>query len=91
MCCRVLCGQSLARLGAAVIGIDASAQNIAIARSHAALDPALHSLSYQHTTAEDLLQTGGSAQFDAVVSLEVIEHVAAPAPFVATLSNLITV
>lgn len=48
-----LLSESLARLGATVTAIDASKENIGIAKSHAAMDPALRkvSLSYECTTA----------------------------------------
>ncbi len=48
-----LLSESLARLGASVTAIDASKENIGIAKAHAAMDPALRklSLSYECTTA----------------------------------------
>ncbi len=67
-----LISEPLARLGAVVTGVDAAAENIAVAKIHAGqveLD-----IEYISTTAEALVNDG--RQFDAVVSLEVIEHVA---------------
>ena len=67
-----LVAEPMARMGAAVTGIDASARNIGTARAHAAsvgLD-----IDYRETTAEALAESG--ATFDAVLTLEVVEHVA---------------
>ena len=67
----LLC-EPVARLGAAVTGIDASADGIRAAAAHATemgLD-----IDYRTMTAGALAATG--ARFDAVLSLEVIEHVA---------------
>ena len=76
----LLC-EPLARLGAEVTGIDAAAENIAVARDHAAaggLD-----ITYRHTGIEGVRDAG----FDLVTSLEVIEHVRDPAAFVAGLAG----
>ncbi|KAJ1675063.1 Hexaprenyldihydroxybenzoate methyltransferase, mitochondrial [Spiromyces aspiralis] len=82
--------ESLARLGAAVTGIDASEKNIAIAKAHAKKDPVLSSdkssLTYVCTTAEEL--TKNRQVFDLVISSEVIEHVVDPQQFIATLVSL---
>jgi len=83
-----LVAECLSRLGATVLGIDASQHNIAIARAHALRDPTLYNLQYQHTTAEDLVRRGD--RFDIVCALEVVEHVTAPKPFIASLSNLLS-
>ena len=67
-----LLSEPMARLGAEVIGADAGAENIRIAEAHAAqmgLD-----IDYRHTTAEALASEGH--RFDAVLALEIIEHVA---------------
>jgi 2-polyprenyl-6-hydroxyphenyl methylase/3-demethylubiquinone-9 3-methyltransferase len=66
-----LVAEPLARLGAAVTGIDPAAENIEAAKAHAhgaALD-----IAYRTATAEDLAAEGAS--FDAVLLLEVVEHV----------------
>lgn len=70
-----LCVQPLARLGASVTGIDASADLIEVAKQHASLDPSLEGrLAYIHTAAEThAVESEG--KYDAVVSSEVIEHV----------------
>ena len=74
----LLC-EPLARLGAAVSGVDAAAENIAAAKAHAA--GAGLEIDYRCGDVGDLGLTG----FDLVTSLEVLEHVADPAAFVAAL------
>lgn len=64
--------EPLARLGASVTGIDAAEGNIAIARRHA--DESGLAIDYRATTAEALAATG--ARYDAVLALEIVEHVA---------------
>ncbi|KAJ7963874.1 Ubiquinone biosynthesis O-methyltransferase, mitochondrial [Quillaja saponaria] len=78
--------EPLARMGATVTGIDAVEKNIKIARIHADLDPATSTVEYCCTTAEKLVEEG--RKFDAVISLEVIEHVANPADFCKSLAAL---
>ncbi|XP_078169734.1 coenzyme Q 3 isoform X1 [Carex rostrata] len=78
--------EPLARLGADVTGIDAVEKNINIARVHAASDPLTSSIDYTCTTAEDLVRE--NQKFDAVISLEVIEHVADPLDFCKSLAAL---
>ena len=67
----ILC-EPLARLGATVVGIDPSADNIAVARRHAAQSGL--AIDYRETSAEALAQAG--ELFDIVLAMEVIEHVA---------------
>lgn len=67
-----LISEPLARMGAAVTGIDASEKNIGTARTHAARSGI--AIDYRCTTAEDLRDAGEA--FDVVLSLEVVEHVA---------------
>merc|ERR1712046_383690 len=70
-----LFSEPLAKLGANVVGIDASVANIATAQAHIeASEPVAGSVEYRAMTAEELV--GEGAQFDAVCSLEVVEHVA---------------
>ncbi|XP_047271420.1 ubiquinone biosynthesis O-methyltransferase, mitochondrial isoform X2 [Capsicum annuum] len=78
--------EPLARMGATVTGVDAVDKNIKIARLHADLDPQTSSIEYRCTTAESLVEE--QRQFDAVIALEVIEHVADPAEFCKSLSAL---
>lgn len=77
--------EPLARLGATVTGIDASAENITVAGTHAT-EVGL-SVDYRATTAEALADTG--AQYDVVLALEIIEHVADIALFYDALSALV--
>ena len=76
----LLC-EPLARLGAAVTGIDAAAENIAAAHAHALQSGLI--IDYRTGGIEGL----GSRRFDLVTSLEVIEHVTDPAGFVAGLAG----
>ena len=67
-----LIAEPMARLGATVTAIDASDTNINVASLHAKASGL--SIDYRATTAEALAQSG--AQFDVVLALEIIEHVA---------------
>ncbi|XP_010051802.2 ubiquinone biosynthesis O-methyltransferase, mitochondrial [Eucalyptus grandis] len=78
--------EPLARMGASVTGVDAVDKNIKIARIHADLDPVTSTIEYCCTTAEKLVEE--QRKFDAVISLEVIEHVADPAEFCKSLAAL---
>ncbi|MFO1117997.1 MAG: bifunctional 2-polyprenyl-6-hydroxyphenol methylase/3-demethylubiquinol 3-O-methyltransferase UbiG [Beijerinckiaceae bacterium] len=77
--------EPLARLGADMTSIDPAPVNIEVARAHAA-EGGL-SIDYRATTAEDLAATG--AQFDAVLIMEVIEHVNDRTAFVATAASMV--
>lgn len=74
-----LLSEPLARLGAAVTGLDAAPENIAVARHHAAGQGL--AIDYRAGGIESL----NGERFDLVVSMEVIEHVADPAVFIAGL------
>ncbi|MED6124509.1 Hexaprenyldihydroxybenzoate methyltransferase, mitochondrial [Stylosanthes scabra] len=78
--------EPLARLGATVTGVDAVEKNIKIAQLHADLDPTTSTIEYCCTTAEKLVEEGRT--FDAVMALEVIEHVANPEEFCKSLAAL---
>ena len=67
-----LVAEPMARMGAAVTGIDASSQNIAAARAHAA--SASLRIDYRAETAEGLAASGET--WDLVLALEIVEHVA---------------
>ncbi|KAF7316836.1 Ubiquinone biosynthesis O-methyltransferase, mitochondrial [Mycena chlorophos] len=83
-----LLSESLARLGANTLGIDASESNISIAQLHAAQDSGLSTrLSYLHTPAEVLLQQ--PKRYDVVCSMEVVEHVDNPSTFLRTCAELV--
>jgi 2-polyprenyl-6-hydroxyphenyl methylase/3-demethylubiquinone-9 3-methyltransferase len=75
-----LLSEPLARLGAAVTGIDASAEVIAVARDHARAQ----GLEIDYRVG-DVLELGG--RFDLITCMEVIEHVADPASFVKALAG----
>lgn len=77
-----LLAEPLARLGAAVTGIDAAPENIAAARAHAAGQGL--AIDYRVGGAEAL-----AGRFDLVTSLEVIEHVAEPAAFIGALAGAV--
>lgn len=77
--------EPLARLGASVTGIDASAKNIGVAQTHA--EEVGVTIDYRATTAEALADTG--TQYDVVLALEIIEHVADIALFYDALTALV--
>ncbi|MEL6370820.1 MAG: bifunctional 2-polyprenyl-6-hydroxyphenol methylase/3-demethylubiquinol 3-O-methyltransferase UbiG [Pseudomonadota bacterium] len=65
--------EPMARLGASVVGIDASERNIKTASVHAA--EGRLTIDYRATTVEALVENGEPG-FDAVLNLEAVEHVA---------------
>ena len=77
--------EPLARLGANVTGIDAAGRNVAVAAAHA--EKMRLAIDYRQTTAEAMQATG--AQFDAVLALEVVEHVADVELFLACCAALV--
>lgn len=79
-----LMAEPMARLGAKVTGADAAELNISVASLHAA-EQGLE-IDYRATTAETLLAEG--AGYDVVLALEIVEHVAVPAEFIATCQAL---
>lgn len=73
----LLC-EPITRLGAHVTGVDALEKNLKTAKTHAeqvGLD-----IDYRHGTIEQLVQAK-ETPFDAVLNMEVIEHVANPPDF----------
>ena len=76
----LLC-EPLARLGAAVTGVDAALENAEAARHHAA--GAGLAIDYRHGELSAL----GLGRFDLVTCLEVLEHVADKPAFVAALAR----
>lgn len=69
-----LVAEPMARLGADVVGADAAAGNIAVARLHAQQSGL--EIDYRACAAEDLEE-----DFDVVLALEIIEHVSDPQGF----------
>lgn len=80
----LLC-EPMARLGAEVVGADAAARNIPVARVHAAQSGL--EIDYRHTTAEALATAG--EVFDVVLNMEVVEHVAAPPAYLGACAALL--
>ena len=80
-----LAAEPMARLGFTVTGIDAGAEAIVSARAHA--EAMGLAIDYRVAAAESLAQAGEC--FDAVLALEVIEHVADPAVFFASVGALV--
>ena len=80
----LLC-EPMARLGATVIGADAAETNIKVASIHA--KQMSLAIDYRHTTAEALASAG--EKFDAILNMEVIEHVADPRAFLAGCFDLL--
>ncbi len=80
-----LVAEPLTRMGATVVGADASPENIGIARAHAA-ESGL-SIDYRATTAEALAAEG--ERFDVVLALEIVEHVADVPLFVSACGALV--
>lgn len=80
-----LLSEPMARLGAEVIGADAAERNIPVARIHAEAQGL--AIDYRHTTAEAMAAAGEA--FDVVLCMEVVEHVADPAGFLATCRALL--
>ena len=80
-----LLSEPMARWGATVVGADAAAGNIPVAQVHAqqsGLD-----IDYRHTTAEALAEAG--EQFDVVLNMEVVEHVASPIDYLIACRTLL--
>lgn len=64
--------EPMARLGATVTGLDGAAESIRAAHAHAARNGLM--IDYRQGTAEAV--AGSGAQFDVVLALEIVEHVA---------------
>jgi len=80
-----LLAEPMARLGADVVGADAAARNIPVARLHA--EQSGLAIDYRHTTAEDMAAAGET--FDVVLNMEVVEHVADPLAYLTACQHLL--
>jgi len=80
-----LFAEPLARLGADVTGVDPAPASIEVARRHAEETGA--KVAYRVGAVEALAE--GKTRFDVVSAMEVIEHVADPARFVASAACLV--
>ncbi len=80
-----LLAEPMARLGADVVGADAAERNIPVARVHAAQSGL--TIDYRHTTAEAMAAAG--ERFDAVLNMEVVEHVADPQGYLTACQELL--
>jgi 2-polyprenyl-6-hydroxyphenyl methylase/3-demethylubiquinone-9 3-methyltransferase len=80
----LLC-EPMARLGAEVVGVDPSENNIEVARLHAA-ESGL-AIDYRAASAEELADAG--ERFDVVLNMEVVEHVADVGYFVARCAEMV--
>lgn len=80
-----LLSEPMARLGAEVVGADAAERNIPVARVHA--EQSGLEIDYRHTTAEALAEAG--EEFDVVLNMEVVEHVADPLAYLTACQRLL--
>ena len=80
-----LLSEPIARMGATVVGVDAAERNVRTAAAHAAETGT--PVDYRATTAEAL--AAGGERFDAVLAMEVIEHVADVELFVKSCAELL--
>jgi len=80
-----LLSEPMARLGATVVGADAAVGNIPVAQLHAEQSGLV--IDYRNVTAEAL--AGAGEQFDVVLNMEVVEHVADPLAFLTACQTLL--
>ena len=80
-----LLSEPMARLGATVVGADAAPRNIPVAQLHA--EQSGLEIDYRHTTAEAL--AAADEQFDVVLNMEVVEHVASPPDYLTACRMLL--
>lgn len=78
-----LLSEPLARLGAQVVGVDASQGNIEAARLHASVQ----GVSVDYRLGEPAVALAPHERFDVVLALEVVEHVSDVAAFVKTVAR----
>ncbi len=80
----LLC-EPMARLGATVVGVDAAPRNIPVAKIHA--EQSGLDIDYRVGTAEAMAAAG--EQFDVVLNMEVVEHVADPLGYLTACQQLL--
>ena len=80
-----LLSEPMARMGATVIGADASERNIGIASTHAAQTGV--TVDYRAVTAEQLAAEG--EKFDIILNMEVVEHVSDVDFFITTCASMV--
>ena len=80
-----LMAEPLRRLGGEVVAIDAAEPNVRAARLHA--EEQGLAIDYRHATAEALAADG--ERFDAVIALEIVEHVADLDVFATACTSLV--
>ena len=80
-----LLSEPMARLGADVVGADAAERNIPVAKVHAEQQGL--QIDYRNTTAEELAAAG--ERFDAVLNMEVVEHVPDPQDYLTACGQLL--
>ncbi len=78
-----LLAEPLARMGGSVVGVDAAPENIAVAQAHMVQS----GLEIDYRAGE--IEAVAGERFDLITCLEVVEHVADPAVFVAGLAGLL--
>ena len=77
--------EPLARLGAQMVGVDPSEENVAVASAHA--EESGVTVDYRASTAEEL--AAAEEKFDIVLAMEVVEHVVDVDEFVATCASMV--
>ncbi len=80
-----LLSEPMARLGAEIIGADASKGTLPVARIHA--EQMGLTIDYRHASAEELGAAG--EKFDVVLNMEVVEHVAQPLEYLTSCQALL--
>jgi 2-polyprenyl-6-hydroxyphenyl methylase/3-demethylubiquinone-9 3-methyltransferase len=80
-----LLSEPMARMGADVIGADASETNIEVAKIHAARSGV--KVDYRAVTAEALSEAG--ERFDIILNMEVVEHVADVDLFITSCASMV--
>lgn len=80
-----LLSEPVSRMGASVLGADASEMNIGIAKTHAEQTGA--TVDYRAVTAEELAAAG--EKFDIILNMEVVEHVSDVDFFLSTCASMV--